>query len=71
MNKVSPTVGHWQLFQNKITNAQQMPGGRWACLQLTEPFSVKLPLISGLVLLFLQKVLYFGHYFHKSKPLAY
>ena len=27
MNKVSPTVGHWQLFQNKMTNAQQMPGG--------------------------------------------
>ena len=21
MNKVSPTVGLWQLFQNKITNA--------------------------------------------------
>ena len=41
MNKVSPTVGHWQLFQNKITNAQQMSEGRWACLQLTEPFSRK------------------------------
>ena len=27
MNKVSPTVGHWQLFQNKMTNARQMLGG--------------------------------------------
>ena len=42
MNKVSPNVGHWQLFQNKITNAQQMPGGGgWACFHLTEPFSRK------------------------------
>ena len=46
MNKVSPTVGHWQLFQNK-----KMPNkclGGWACLEFTEHL-VKLPLISGLV----------------------
>ena len=31
------TVGHYlQLFQNKMTNAWQMPGG-WARLELTEP----------------------------------
>ena len=39
MNKVSPTVGHWQLFQNK-----KMPNkclGGWACLEFTEPLSRK------------------------------
>ena len=38
-------MGHFQLFQNKMTNTQQMPGGKewggggeeWACLELTEP----------------------------------
>ena len=36
-------VGHLQLFQNKMTNTRQMPGGggwggeEWACLELTEP----------------------------------
>ena len=31
-------VGHLQLFQNKMTNTRQMPGGGgWARLELTEP----------------------------------
>ena len=41
---LTPIVGHLQLFQNKMTNTQQMPGGKewgggeeWACLELTEP----------------------------------
>ena len=35
-----PTVGHLQLFNVRMTNAQrQMPGGwrEWARLELTEP----------------------------------
>ena len=33
-----PTAGHLPLFQNKMTNAQQMPGGgEWARLELTKP----------------------------------
>ena len=33
-----PTGGHLPLFQNKMTNAQQMPGGgEWARLELTKP----------------------------------
>ena len=57
---------------------QQMPGGGggWACLELTEPLSRKVAFDQWLgilhhILLFLQTVLLFGHYFHKSKPLAY
>ena len=35
---LSPTVGHLQLFQNKMTNTQQMPAGEdWAHLEMTEP----------------------------------
>ena len=33
---LSPTVGHLQLFQNKVTNTQQMPGGEGG-MELTEP----------------------------------
>ena len=32
-----PGVGHLQLFQNKMTNARQMPEEGWARLELTEP----------------------------------
>ena len=40
MNKVSPTVGHWQLFQNEMTNARG-GGWGWARLELTEPLPRK------------------------------
>ena len=33
-----PDVGHLQLFQNKMTNARQMPEGGCARLELTEPY---------------------------------
>ena len=34
-----PHPGHLHLFQNKMTNSSQMPGGRggWGRLELTEP----------------------------------
>ena len=35
---LSPAVGHLQLFQNKMTNARQMPEGGCARLELTEPY---------------------------------
>ena len=40
-----PTVGHLQLFQEKMTYARQMLGGGgggrwWVGLELTEPLSV-------------------------------
>ena len=41
----SPTMGHLQLFQNKMTNVWQRPGGGgggWACLELTEPLRIKM-----------------------------
>ena len=42
----SPTMGHLQLFQNKMTNVWQMPGvgggGGWACLELTDPLRIKM-----------------------------
>ena len=49
MSKVSPTVGYWQLFQNKMTNARQMPGGDGHAWNLLSHYLVKLPLISGVV----------------------
>ena len=40
----SPTMGHLQLFRNKMTNVRQMLGGGegWACLELTEPLRIKM-----------------------------
>ena len=42
---LSPIVGYLQLFQNKMTNTRQMPGGgggeEWTFLELTEPLIEK------------------------------